>query len=323
MSLFKKFTDFCGGIAAFMGGLFIIQKYMAFKPKTDEEYIDWIATDTDLSSEYIESITEAPGKISQFMTPGLTQNNDYRPIVILTLLIVFSLIIARVFQRLPQLCLAVSILPVIVATYMFCKGTLYNQASLFIMLTVIPVLGNAVDCVLRDKEDGRHRLWLGAKLSIAVPSIFCLILAVCAKVFPSLPEEFFTKNLSVFDELRNLPEELFDVFVISGVLFLIVLVISTVLLNVYFIDMILSLIPLAYIAYQLYNVQFSALIPVLLILAIICFITNLMLCTLENNLSKEEQEALATTQRKNAKTQSTAKKTLKNKKNKKAFSKKH
>jgi len=32
ISLFKKFTDFCAGIAAFVGGLFLLQKYMVFQP---------------------------------------------------------------------------------------------------------------------------------------------------------------------------------------------------------------------------------------------------------------------------------------------------
>ena len=327
MSLFKKFTDFCGGIAAFMGGLFIIQKYMAFKPKTDEEYIDWVKSNTELASEEIETVTAAPGKISQFIDPEIT-TNDYRPIIILTVLLVISLLVSRICQRLPYVCFTVSLFPAAVATYLFCKGTLFNQPSLFVMLSLIAVFGNAVECLLRDRKDGRHRLWLCAKISMLVPSILCLVLAAASKL---VSPEGVEKKLSIFSELStNVSEQLFNVFIIAGVIYLVILVISTLLLNVYFIDLILSLIPLGYIAYQLYNVQFSVFIPVLLVLAIICFITNLILCTCENNLSQKEQQQLAeaaasnnttdkATGKKNAKP--TAKKST-NSKNKKARSKK-
>ena len=319
MSLFKKFTDFCGGIGAFMGGLFLIQKYMAFKPKTDEEYIDWISDSTEHASEYIESVTGAPSKISQFMTPELTQNKDYRPIVILTALLIISLLVSRIFQRLPYVCFTVSILPAIVATYLFCKGTLYNQPSLFIVMTLIPVFGNAVECLLRDRKDGRHRLWLCAKISMFIPSVLCLILAAGSKLISA---EGVDKKLSIFNELStNVSEQLFDVFIIAGVIYLVILVISTLLLNVYFIDMILSLIPLAYIAYQLYNIQFSVFIPVLLSLAIICFITNLVLCTFENNLSQKEQKEILAAADATGTTSTTKNANSQSKKNSNVFSK--
>ncbi len=290
MSLFKKFTDFCGGIAAFMGGLFIIQKYMAFKPKTDEEYIDWITENTELASEEIESITAAPGKMSQFLTPELTSNNDYRPIIILTALLVIAVLVSRICQRLPYVGFTVALFPAMIATYLFCKGTLFNQPSLFVVLTLVFVVGNAVDCVIRDRNDGRHRLWLCAKISMFVPSLLCLILATASKL---LPEEGMEDKLSVFSELAtNVSDELFDVLIIAGVIYLAILVISSLLFNVYFIDLILSLVPLAYIAYQLYNIPFSVFVPVLLVLAIICFITNLLLCVFENNLSQKEQQQI-------------------------------
>ena len=178
MSLFKKFTDCCGATAAFMGCLLFIQKYMAFKPKTDEEYIDWISKSTDYAPEYVETVTKAPSKISQFFTPELIKDVDYRPIAILTALLVISVLVSILVRRLPYVCFTVSIFPATVAMYLFCKGTLFNQPALYLILPLIHVLGNAVECITRDRKDGRHRVWLCAKISMLIPSLTCLVLAV-------------------------------------------------------------------------------------------------------------------------------------------------
>ena len=305
MSLFKKFTDFCGGVAAFMGGLFIIQKYMAFKPKTDEQYIDWITDNTDYASDYVESVTEAPGKLSQFLTPNLIGTSakplDYRPIVILTILLVVSVLVSRILHKFPYVGFTVSLFPAAVATYLFCKGTLFNQPSLFVMLALVHVFGNAVDCIIRDRQDGRHRLWLCAKVSMLLPSVLCLVFAILSHIFPYFfSEETVHLKLSIFGELtNNVTDKVFEIFITAGVMYLVILLISSLLFNVYFIDAILSIVPLAYLTYQLYNIEFSVFVPVLLILAIICFITNLLLCIFENNLTQKEQQELAKQQMNN------------------------
>ena len=63
MSLFKKFTDFCAGIAAFAGGLYLLQKYMTFKPLTDSEYITISSDYNYIPSETLDTeLIKAPNK---------------------------------------------------------------------------------------------------------------------------------------------------------------------------------------------------------------------------------------------------------------------
>lgn len=290
MTLFKKFTDFCAGIAAFMGGLFIIQKYMAFKPKTDEEYIQWISTQPDVSKEYASTVTEAPGKISQFLTPELTKNNDYRPIIVLVLVLVLSIFIGRLLKKRPFVCFLVSILPSLTATYLFCQGTLYTQPGLFFMFSTLPIVGNLVECILRDREDGRHRVWAASKYVMIIPIVLCIAVGTAHYV---LPDEGLKGSLSIVRELAlQVTPELTVILITVGIMYFVILGVTIPLYNVYFIDAILSAIPLIYLIYKLYDEKFSVFTILLIMLAGICFVANLLLCLFENNLSKKEQDSL-------------------------------
>ena len=285
MSLLKKLTDFCGGIAAFMGGLFLIQKYMAFKPKTDEEYIAWLSEKAKDSTESISAVAEAPGKLSQFFNSAHA-GNDYRPIAILTALLIVAVLVSRVVARLPYVGFIVSLFPATMSMYLFCNNALFNQPSLFVLLSLALLFGNAAECIIRDRQDGKHRLWLCAKITMLLPSLLCLTFAILSKV---LSKAIF--NLSVFYNLTtNIPPNVFKIFITVGIMYFIILIISSLLLDVYFIDAVLSVIPLIYLTYQIYCINFSIFIPVLLLLAIVCFFTNLLLCIFENNLSKKEQQ---------------------------------
>lgn len=300
MSLLKKITDFCGGIAAFMGGLFLIQKYMAFKPKTDEEYIAWLSEKAKDSTEAVSGSAVAPGKLSQFFTPAHA-GNDYRPIAILTALLIVTVLVSRIVARLPYVGFAVSLFPAAMSMYLFCDKTLFNQPSLFVLLSLALLFGNAAECIIRDRQDGKHRLWLCAKMTMLLPSLLCLAFAILSKV---LSRALF--NLSVFRNLTsNVPPNVFKIFITVGIMYFVILIISSLLLDVYFIDTVLSIIPLVYLTYQIYRINFSIFIPVLLLLAIVCFFTNLLLCMFENNLSRKEQQEQAEQQEQTEQTKPT------------------
>ncbi len=287
MSLFKKFTDFCAGVAAFVGGLFIIQKYMAFKPKTDAEYIQWISKNPDYSKEYVETVTEAPGKFSQFTTPALTRNIDYRPLILLVVLFIVAIAIGRIVKKYPHVCFAVSLLPAISVAYFVFQGTLQTQPGLFITLSFLFVLGNLVECILRDKEDGGHRLWIASRISITVPAFACLAFTVLPMIIST---KEIKKDLIAFPELLfGVNDTVTEILVIAGIMFATVLLISTLLYNVYFVDAVLSAVPLGYLIFVLYGEKFTAFTSMLLFCAVICFTSCLLLCLFENNLSKKEQ----------------------------------
>ena len=289
MTLFKKLTDFCAGIAAFVGGLFLLQKYMVFKPLDDKEYIEWLADEIKYSGGTMpESVTEAPSKIKQFFTPGLINEYDYRLLAILIVTLAFSILLGILFCKLPYVCFGVSLIPAVEIIYLFSQERLYTQIGLFLIAGLLHIAGNVFECIARDKEDGRHRLWICAKISLLFPAALCLFFT---KIADKIPTEGLDGKLSIFKELAfkmTKPENM-EIVTKIGWMYLIIFAVAMLLYNVYFIDTILTAIPLVYTIHLLYsgNLSFN---PVLFaLLAAICFMTHVALCVCENNLSYKEQ----------------------------------
>lgn len=290
MSLFKKFTDFCAGIAAFVGGLFLLQKYMVFNPLTDEEYINWMTYEIKYSNETLsEPITEAPSKIKQFFTPDLISDFDYRLLAILVITLALSVLIGIIFRKLPYVCFFFSLFPAVEITYLFTKNNLYTQVGLFLIFGALHVAGNLFECLIRDREDGKHRLWVCAKISTLFPAAFCLL---CTKATDFVPvTDDINKKIPIFKELAfklTKPENM-EIVTKIGWIYLIIFVITVLLYNVYFIDLILSAVPLVYTIHLLYSENLSFNPALFTVLAAICFITTMVLCVCENNLSRKEQ----------------------------------
>ena len=289
MSLFKKFTDFCAGIAAFVAGLFLLQKYMVFTPLTDAEYIRWLSDEIKYGKETaVDETVTAPSKISQFFTPEIINEYDYRLLFILIITLVVSILIGRIFKRLPYVCFFFSILPAIEITYLFTQQRLYTQIGLFLICGMLHVAGNVVECILRDKEDGRHRLWVSSRIAMLFPVAFCLL---CTKIADRIPLEEIGKKLPIFSELAfklTKPENM-EIVTKIGWIYLMIFIVTTLLYNVYFVDAILTAIPVGYTVYLLYSEILTFNPAIFVLLAVICFATQLSLCVCENNLSRKEQ----------------------------------
>jgi hypothetical protein len=297
MSLFKKFTDFCAGIAAFVGGLFLLQQYMVFKPLDNDEYAEWLSYKIKYSNETVsetasetvtEAISEAPSKIKQFFTPELINDFDYRLLFVLVLTLAISVTVGIIFKKLPYVCFFVSLIPALEIAYIFSTGFLYTQIGLFLLLGALHVAGNVFECILKDKEDGRHRLWICAKISTLFPAAICLI---CTKIADRVPLENIDDKISLYKELAFKMTEPDNMALVTkiGWMYIIIFAITLVLYNVYFIDTILSAIPLVYTVYLLYSGNLSFNPAIFAILAAICFMTHIALCVCENNLSRKEQ----------------------------------
>ena len=293
MSLFKKFTDFCAGIAAFVGGLFLLQKYMTFKPLTDSEYVNFLSYDPKYSNEILdEELIKAPSKIKQFFTPELISDFDYRMLAILIVTLAISIIIGIVFRKLPYVCFFFSLIPAVITAYTFTNNSLFTQIGLFLLVGALHVAGNLYECMLRDREDGRHRLWICAKISTLFPAAFCLL---CTKLTDKIIiDEYINEKLPIFKEIAKTlvkPENM-ELVTKIGWMFFIIFVITTLFYNVYFIDVILTAIPVVYTIHLLYSGNLAFNPALFTLLAAICFMTHIVLCTCENNLSRKEQMRL-------------------------------
>ena len=285
MSYFKRFTDFCAGFAAFVAAMFFVRKYMAFVPKEPPKSTG-ASSVSEAATEIAEQITEKfPSKLEQFLEP--TEKVDYSLLIPLIILLLASAILGRVLKKIPYACFGISLLPAMMIAYMFETETLHAQIPLFLIVAILHVIGNLAECLIRDKEDGRHRAWIAAKISSAMGMLTCFgLLWKGAQVCPEDPDKInHLEHKLFFDMTEN------DVSLITklGWMFLIVLLISILLYNVYFIDAILSLIPTAFVIYQSAG-EYLTLAPLLLCtLAVICTLTHIALTVFENNLSQKEQ----------------------------------
>lgn len=268
MSYFKKFTDFCAGVAAFVASLFFIRKYFSFEPR-------------DISPS-------APSKLEQFLNPEASKL--YTMMIPLILVLLASAVLGRVFKRLPFLCLAISAIPALLVAYLFEKELLYEQHGIFVIAVALHVVGNLAECALRDKEDGRHRLSIAAKLSSAVGMFLCLYVTKYADTpLPEKPEKLLLFKQDILLEMKPLDMEIITKL---GWIFFILLAISLLLYNVYFIDAILSVVPLVYSVHAMFSGNLALFPTVFLVASAICTASHIVLCVFENNLSYKEQKAL-------------------------------
>ena len=296
MSLFKKLTDFCAGIAAFVGSLFLLQKYMLFEPLDTQEYIEWLSyeikySNGKLSPSMLDGITEAPSKLSQFFTPKLANEYDYRLLAILIVTLAISILVGLIFKKLPYVSFFFSLIPAVEITYLFTKERLYTQIGLFLIAGALHVAGSIFECIIRDKADGRHRLWVCAKISLLFPAAFCLL---CTKLTDVISIEGIDDKLPIFKDIAfkmTNPNNM-EIVTKIGWMYVIIFAVAMVFYNVYFIDTILTAIPLIYTIHMLYSENLSFNPALFTVLAAICFMTHIALCTCESNLSRKEQMEL-------------------------------
>ena len=265
MSYFKKFTDLCGGVAAFVAALFLIRKYMDFYPD--------------------EALLEEQSKLMQFMASKTT---DVVMHVHLIFFFALAVIIGIIFRRLPYVCLGASLPAAVYSVFMFGEEILYEQAALYLAVSALLVFGNLAECIWRDREDGRHRLFAASKVASALSAVVCFLISHLAKNPPEASE---------FSELNSFEREIYyhtkpedpDTIMLLGWMFVIIFVVGIILYNVYFVDAILSLIPFGYSLYLFFWEELLICPLVFVALAAILAITNIFMAIFENNLSRKEQ----------------------------------
>ncbi len=303
MSYFKKFTDFGAGVAAFVASLFFLRKYMEFVPEEPPTLSELLPEATDEAGETLEAITEAvtevtekfPSKLEQFLEP--TEAADYSMLIPLIILLLLSAILGRVFKKLPELCFGISILPALMIAYMYETETLYEQQALFLIVGALHVLGNIVDCLLQDREDGRHRTSIAAKISSALGAFACFfVLWKGAQTPPADADKINHLEHRIFFDMTGS-----DVGLLTqlGWMFVILFAVSIILYNVYFIDAIVAIVPFCFVVYQL-SAEYLTIAPtVFFTLAFFCLLCHLALVIFENNLSRKEQGKAPTKKNKN------------------------
>lgn len=218
MSAFKKFCDFCGGIALFVGALFLFREFMSFSP---------------------EQIVTLREKWTLFLSES---EQDVRPYLGLVGLLALSLLVGILCRRLPFVGFAVATLPFLQALSMLRDGYLYERPMLYLLFGALPIIGNLFDALHRDSLDGRHRAFVLGNVSSLLSLGFCLLILWRISVLKDAVE---LDELRRFDQtLLSAAEENLSHLRQLAALYGVGIAVSLAFCGAYWLDVILAALPL-------------------------------------------------------------------------------
>ena len=261
MSYFKRFTDFCGGFVAFAAILHLISEYMTFKLAEDET---------------------SSGKLRMFF--DAERPEGYRGYVIMVALFVLSVLIGRIFERLPYVTLAVSLLPLYQTADLFFGGKFERFSTLYLLLAILHTVGSIVHALVLDGADGKRRgfvsaLVLGTAISAGGAWVWRKAGELAVYEDPMTEEglDALEVKLAVAAQ-AGAHEIILDI----ALMIALCVIISLVLRDIYFIDAILAIVPLMYaIKKVLISGQLEIFRGLTLILCTLYFVTRVALVAFE------------------------------------------
>lgn len=221
MGYVKRFGDFCAAFSAFAAFMYLFRQFMG------------------LDFGEIEGIVE---KLKYFLSNE--PRKDYRFYLTLFVLFAISFTVSTVFHRLPYLTLAVSALPMLQTVIMFDGNYLYERPMVFVVLSAIHSACCLFECIRRDKEDRGRRSALALDLFGLTVAAFCGYILYISK---SIADVDYTK-INVIEKTLHASVVYFEAdltwFKYIAIAFCVAAVLRFILRDLYYIDALLSLIPL-------------------------------------------------------------------------------
>lgn len=252
MSTFKKFCDFCGGLALLVASLFLFREFMAFSP---------------------EGMPPLREKLSLFLDIEAASRN-FRPHLGLIALLALTLLVGLLVRKLPFLGLTVATLPFLQALSMLRDGYLFEHPMLYLLLTALPIVGNLYDALHRDSLDGHHRAFVLANVSSLLVLGFCVLILWRLKVVGNTLDIYEYKR---FDQtiFASAAQSDFAFLRQYAIVYAIGIAISLLFCGAYWLDLILASLPLAFALYRQLLGTLGPHSELLLALMILCFVCRL------------------------------------------------
>ena len=223
----KRFGDFCAAFDAFSVFMYMFCQYMA------------------MDFDEIEGIV---AKLKYFISNE--PRKEYRYFLTLFILFVLSFVVSTVFHRLPFLTLAVSVLPMIQIIVMFDGEKLYERPMLFIVLSALHIVGCLFECIRRDRDDRGRRAALAVDLLGLVAAGFCGYILYLSK---DIADVDFT-HISIIERTLYSAVVHFEadlsIFKYLAIGLCVAVVLRLVLRDLYYLDALLSLVPLGICIYK-------------------------------------------------------------------------
>ena len=230
MSYYKRFTDFCAGFAAFTSFMFVLVGFLGYD-------FEKATTETP-----IETMTQ---KLDYFFS--LIPKERYVFFLMLTILFVISLTVSLIFHRYPQFTLAISLLPLIQTFIMFDANLITERPMLYVILGVAHSTGCLYECIRLDRKDRKRRAAFATDLLAYTIVGFSVYVIIAEGGLATL--EFENLNIVQFLLYQLFKEQSgnFSIFTYIAVAYAILGIIRPIIKDIYYIDAILSVIPLALI----------------------------------------------------------------------------
>ncbi len=252
MSLFKKFTDFVGGIGAFFATLYFMGQYMAYDPGELEEGVS---------------------KLDKFLSADGPR--EYRQYVIWVLLVALSIACSILLKKYPAITLSISALQFIHIMNCIYISMVYDHKEFYIFVSAIVFCGNLFEAVHTDKKEGRRQTFCGA----GIFGVFSIVLSAAALFISSFVKSTYEKFLNSelteeeldlerlmkalgIDIIKEVPEKEADVLLFVIIALAVGVVISYLLKEVYFIDVITAAVPFVYVVFAFHAEKLST-VPML------------------------------------------------------------
>ncbi|MBO5416663.1 MAG: hypothetical protein J6A83_08560 [Clostridia bacterium] len=260
MSYFKRFTDFCAGFTAFHAIIYIIGQFMSFRPAGD--------------------VVGILDKLKLFLAKD--HPKSHREYIILIALLILSVIVGRIFEKLPYVSMLFSLLPMMKIILMFCDDKLRDRPMLYIILGVLHVAGNVVHAAVLDRADGKRRAFVSTNLFGVAAFSLGLALKMRAEKLALLGEEARVElgalDLKILDGVES---GIYEVVFKLGLFVLISVVVSLILRDIYFIDAILAIFPLALTVYMLNADKLTAFPAIILAVVFLYFAFRVLVLVAE------------------------------------------
>ena len=226
MKYLKRFTDFCGGFAAVCAAIYAMGQFIMYTPADNIGTVE---------------------KVKHFFFGNYTRN--FNAYVVMIALLAVSVTVGVIFERFPFVSLSVSIFPLLWIMFMLASGWLYERPMLFVGLSIVHTAGSVLYALSLDKEDGKRRAFL------CVNAFGGIIGALCLVVWRKCNE---MANMTFTDdevrELSDIDAEIYEglegdsakLLLIIGAIILATVLVSVLLRDLYYIDVILCSVPLVY-----------------------------------------------------------------------------
>ncbi len=231
MNYFKRFSDFCAGFSAFCAAVYVFGQFMTYNPADAEGIIE---------------------KLKLFLSKENAK--DYREYVILIILLIGSVIVGCIFEKLPYIGTAISLLPMLQTILMFSEGKLYDRPMLYIVLGLIHVSGSIVYALSLDKADGKKRAFYCTNICGICASALGFLVYRRAGELASIAEadatELGTRDYAIY---LGTEEDIQGLILKISIMILCGIALSVILRDIYFIDAFTAAVPLCYTVYLIFS----------------------------------------------------------------------